>query len=60
MFINFFFAVLFFAGLAFLFYKVAKEKGWELPAGLTAFVSGVVYWFNDLAWVKEVLGWFSF
>lgn len=48
MFLNILFAALFLLGLGLLLLKIAKDKGWALPAGLVTFLAGVSYWFNDI------------
>lgn len=35
-------------GLGLIVLKVAKDKGWVLPASLASFVAGAGYWFKDI------------
>lgn len=50
------FALLFLVGFSILVMKVFKDKGWQLPAGLTAFFAGAAYWARDVG--EKITSWF--
>lgn len=49
MLLNIVITILFLIGAAAIIVKIARDKGWTLPAGLAAIVSAATLWFSEFA-----------